>query len=206
MKEFSRFMKPKTPLPCPKQLETGTYRELHKPTSRITPDFIMVELLLSFVYALDPRLVSYLLVFQLQLCVQISISSRYIKPWTFHLPSFEQPKNIWYGAQVLPSGSRGSGSPLRVSSRCIIHLFPFTDDVWMKSNSVLFFYEISNKYNTQFLYKLRKAGGKGLTLYSDFTTKLTGAISYVLKLVCSVSYISLLSFQVSFNSFTQFSQ
>jgi len=32
----------------------------------------------------------------------------------------------------------------------------------MKSNAVLFFYEISNKYNTQFLYKLRKTGEKAL--------------------------------------------
>jgi len=39
-------MKPKTPLTCPKQLETGPYRELDKSTSRITPEFIMVELVL----------------------------------------------------------------------------------------------------------------------------------------------------------------
>jgi len=75
MNEFSGFMKPKTPLPCPKQLETGTYRELDKSTSRITPDFIIVELVLSFVYVFVTRLVSYLVVFLLQLCVQISISS-----------------------------------------------------------------------------------------------------------------------------------
>jgi hypothetical protein len=74
MNEFSGFMKHKTPLPCPEQLETGPYRELDKFTSRITPDFIMVELVLSFVYVLVPRLVSYLLVFLLHVCVQISIS------------------------------------------------------------------------------------------------------------------------------------
>jgi hypothetical protein len=139
MKEFSRLMKPKTSLPCAKQPETGTYCELDKSTSRITPDFILVELVLSFVYVLVPRLVSYLQLFRLQLCVQISISSICLKTWPFYLPSFEQPKNIWYGAEVLPSGSRRSGHLFRVSSRCKIHLFPFTDDVWMKSNSYFSF-------------------------------------------------------------------
>jgi len=41
MKEFPRFKKPKTPLPCPKQLETGPYRGLDKSTSRITPDLLL---------------------------------------------------------------------------------------------------------------------------------------------------------------------
>jgi len=68
-------MKRKTSIPCPKQPKTRTYRELDKSTSRITPDFIMVELVLSFIYILVLRLVYYLLVFRLQMCVQISISS-----------------------------------------------------------------------------------------------------------------------------------
>ena len=76
--------------------------------------------------------------------------------------SATRKKNIWYGAVVLPSGSRGKGPPFRLSSRCRIHLLLFTDDVWMKSSSVLFFYEISNKYDKYFLYKLRKAGEKVL--------------------------------------------
>jgi hypothetical protein len=71
-------------------------------------------------------------------------------------------KNIWHRAEVLLSGSRGTGPRFRLSFRCIIHLLPFTDAVWMKSSSVLFFYKISNKYNTHFLYKLRKAGEKVL--------------------------------------------
>jgi hypothetical protein len=46
MKEFSRFMKPKTPLQWKKKkLETGTYRELDKSTSRITPDFIGISII-----------------------------------------------------------------------------------------------------------------------------------------------------------------
>jgi hypothetical protein len=153
-------MKPKHSLPCPKEPET--YRELDKSTSPITPYFIMVELVLSFVYVLFPRLVSYFLVFRLQLCVKISISSMFLKPWPFYLPSLEQPKNTWNGAEVLPSRIRRSGPPFWVSSRCRIHLFPFTNNVWIKSNSVLFFYKISNKFNTHFLYKLRKVGEKAL--------------------------------------------
>jgi len=52
-------MRPKTSLPCAKQPETGPYRELDKSSSRITPDFIMVELVLPFFYVLVPRLVSF---------------------------------------------------------------------------------------------------------------------------------------------------
>jgi hypothetical protein len=164
MKEFSCFMKPKTSLPCAKQPETESYREQDKSTSCIAPDFthIMVELILSFFYFLVPHLVSYLLVFRLQFCVQISVSFMCLKPLPFYLASFEHPKNIWYESEVLPYGSRCSGPPFRVSSRRRIHLFPFNDDVWMRSISVLFFYKISNKYNTQFLYKLRKTGKKAL--------------------------------------------
>lgn len=59
-------MKPNTSLPYPKLPEIGPYRELDKSTSRITPDFIMVEFSITIHLRLGAPLDSYLLVFRLK--------------------------------------------------------------------------------------------------------------------------------------------
>lgn len=155
-------MKPNTSSPYPKQPEIGPYLELDKSISRITPVFIMVEFSITIRLRLGPPLDSYLQVFRLKLWVKISIFSMCFRSWSFYFPSFEQIKNIWYRAEVLTSGSRRSGPPFKVISLYWIHLFPFTDSVWMESNSVRCFYEISNKYKTQFPYKLSETEEKAL--------------------------------------------
>jgi hypothetical protein len=77
---------------------------------------IIVELVLTFVYVLVPRLVSYLLVFRLQLCVQISVSFICLKTWPFFL--FEQP-TIFASRSQWPHGLRRRSAAARLLTEIV---------------------------------------------------------------------------------------